>query len=76
MLMVNMVGCYVQFLKDKEHKMRIKDILEDKTLLGSEPKRNPKYLGPTEKVKNISPVLGNTKSKMQTPLNKKFFGGS
>lgn len=50
-------------------------VAEDKTLLGSKPKPNPKYLGPTEPVKNISPVLGNTKRKMQSPLNKKFFGG-
>jgi hypothetical protein len=56
--------------------MRIQEILEDKTLLGSKPKRNPKYLGPTEKVKNISPVLGNSKRKMQSPLNNKFFGGN
>ena len=56
--------------------MRIQEILEDKTLLGSKPKDNPKYLGPTAKVKNISPVLGNSKRKMQSPLNKKFFGGS
>jgi 5'(3')-deoxyribonucleotidase len=51
-------------------------LIEDPTLLGSKPKRNPKYLGPTEKVKSISPVLGNTKRKMQVPLNKKGFGGS
>jgi hypothetical protein len=56
--------------------MLINEILEDKTLLGSKPKRNPKYLGPTEKVKNISPVLGNSKPKMQSPLNNKFFGGN
>lgn len=47
--------------------MRAKEFLEAKS--------NPKYLGPTEKVKKVSPLLGNTKSKMQTPLNKKGFGG-
>ena len=55
--------------------MKISELLEDKTLLGHEPKDNPKYLSPTAKVKNISPVLGNMKRKMQAPLNKKFFGG-
>lgn len=54
--------------------MKISEILEGTTLLGSKPKRNPKYLGPTEKVKKISPVLGH-KEKKQTALMKKFFGG-
>lgn len=39
------------------------------------PKRSPKYLGPTEKVSKITPVLG-AKPKKQTKLMNKFFGSS
>ena len=55
--------------------MKISELLEGKTLLGSKPKRNPKYLGATEKVEKISPVLG-AKPKKQRALMNKFFGSS
>lgn len=54
------------------------DIQQDsveETILGSKPKRNPKYLGNKETVANISPVLG-AKPKKQTALMKNFFGSS
>ncbi len=38
-------------------------------------KRNPKYLGPTEKVAKISPVLGAAPKKQKKLMNK-FFGSS
>lgn len=37
-------------------------------------KVNPKYLGPTEKVANISPVLKGKWGKKQKKLADKFFG--
>jgi hypothetical protein len=55
--------------------MKIAEILEGTTLLGSEPKRNPLYLGPTEPVAKTGPILG-TKPKKQRKLMNKFFGGS
>jgi len=39
------------------------------------PKPDSKYLGPTEKVSKVSPVLG-AKPKKQTKLMNKFFGSS
>lgn len=39
-------------------------------------KKNSKYLGATEKVANISPVLSGTYGKKQKKLMNKFFGGS
>lgn len=48
--------------------MKIKDIITEKT--------NSKYLGPTEKVGNISPVLKGSYGKKQKKLMSKFFGSS
>lgn len=56
--------------------MKISELLEGKTLLGSEPKRNPKYLGPTEKVKSIKVLNAPYGSAKQTALQNKFFGSS
>ena len=47
--------------------MKIKELLSEKT--------NPLYLGATEKVAKISPVLGSKPTK-QKKLMKKFFGSS
>jgi hypothetical protein len=58
--MENMDGCYVVCLRRHEH----------------ENKRIPKYLGATEKVDNISPVLTGKWGKKQKKLMKKFFGSS
>lgn len=44
-------------------------------MVADESEENSKYLGPTEKVANISPVLG-AKPKKQTKLMNKFFGSS
>jgi hypothetical protein len=56
--------------------MKISEITAKKN---SEPvvaeKTNPLYLGATEKVVNISPVLG-SKPKKQKKLMSKFFGSS
>lgn len=52
---------------EKGPSMKIRELVQEKT--------NPKYLGPTEKVAKISPVLG-AKPKKQTKLMQKFFGGS
>lgn len=48
--------------------MKIKEIITEKT--------NPKYLGATEKVGNISPVLKGPYGKKQKKLMNKFFGSS
>lgn len=48
--------------------MKIKDIITEKT--------NPKYLGPTEKVEKVSPVLTGPYGKKQKKLMNKFFGSS
>lgn len=48
--------------------MKVKEVLGEKV--------NPKYLGPTEKVANISPVLKGKWGKKQKKLMDKFFGGS
>lgn len=48
--------------------MKIKEILEAK--------RNSKYLGGTEKVATISPVLTGKYGKKQKKLMQKFFGSS
>jgi hypothetical protein len=40
------------------------------------PKHNPKYLGGTDKVANISPVLTGKWGKKQKKLMNKFFGSS
>lgn len=47
--------------------MKIKELLSEKT--------NSRYLGATEKVDKISPVLG-AKPKKQKKLMAKFFGSS
>ena len=49
--------------------MKLSELLEGKTLLGNKPKKNPKYLGATEKV-HIN------KKGWEIPLNKKGFGSS
>ncbi len=48
--------------------MKIHEIISEKA--------NSKYLGATEKVEKISPVLGNNKPKKQKKLMNKFFGSS
>lgn len=48
--------------------MKIKELLGERA--------NPKYLGPTEKVANISPVLKGKYGKKQKKLQQKFFGSS
>lgn len=48
--------------------MKIKEVLGEKV--------SSKYLGPTEKVANISPVLKGKWGKKQKKLMSKFFGGS
>lgn len=53
--------------------MKIKDIVSNKKQVDE--KTNPLYLGATEKVANISPVLG-SKPKKQKKLMQKFFGAS
>lgn len=48
--------------------MKIKELLGEVA--------NPKYLGPTEKVAKISPLLKGRYGKKQKKLMSKFFGSS
>lgn len=48
--------------------MKIKEVITEKT--------NTKYLGPTEKVSKVSPVLTGKYGKKQKKLMSKFFGSS
>lgn len=50
--------------------------LDEYAVLGHEPTRNPKYLGPTEKVNSISVLNSPYGSAKEKTLSNKFFGGS
>ena len=62
------MGLDVKKHPQESKSMKIKDIITEKT--------NSKYLGPTEKVGNISPVLKGSYGKKQKKLMSKFFGSS
>lgn len=53
--------------------MKQESEMDEDTLLGHEPKRNPKYLSGKDKVAPLGPVLG-AKPKKEKILSKKFFG--
>jgi hypothetical protein len=48
--------------------VKIREVITEKT--------NPKYLGATEKVEKVSPVLKGSYGKKQKKLMNKFFGSS
>lgn len=53
-----------------------KSELDEYAVLGHEPTRNPKYLGPTEKVNKISVLNSPYGSAKEKTLSNKFFGSS
>lgn len=60
---------YIESMKKFSDESKV----DEEAILGHKPKRNPKYLSGTDKVADISPVLG-SKPKKQKALMNKFFG--
>lgn len=75
MHMVSITGCYVAYLIDQGLKHENTGSCSKNTATIAE-KTNPLYLGASDKVEKISPVLKGPYGKKQKKLMNKFFGST